>query len=85
MANSSKPMASEDANQTLRFAFDPATRTISTSSFVNAKIGHKITVTAFSSSADDYSYFDGATLLSTVRVSYTDSTKATLLSVERIA
>lgn len=85
MANSEKNMAEVDAEQALRFAFDNGTKTFATSSFISGKIGHKIEQVAVNSTTDDYHYKDNGTLLQTVRVTYTTSTKDVLSSVERIA
>lgn len=85
MANSEKNMAEVDAEQALRFAFDNNTKTFATGNFVGLKIGHKIEQVAVNSSTDDFKYYDGATLLQTIRVTYTTSTKDVLSSVERIA
>lgn len=74
-----------DANQALKFAFDSTTKTLATGNFIMSKIGHKITQTAFSTTQDDFAYSDSGTLLMTIRVSYTDATKATFLSAERIS
>ena len=85
MANSSKEMAEVDANQAIKFAFDSTTKTIAMGNFLTAKAGHKITQTAFSASVDDYTYSDSGTTLLVLRISYTDATKATFLSAERIS
>jgi hypothetical protein len=85
MANSEKSMSASDANQNLRFAFNEQDKTLTTGSFIASKIGHKITQTAFNSTTDDFSYYDGSSLLYTIRVVYTSTAKDTLSSVERIA
>lgn len=78
-------MAEIDANQALKFSFDSTTKTLATGSFVLSKIGHKITQTVFSATADDFTYTDSGTTLLVLRLTYTDSTKVTFLSAERIA
>ena len=83
MANSTKPMASEDANQALRFAFDATDRTLTTGSFVSSKIGHKVVRNVISSTVDDYEFYDGALLLKTIRVTYTNAAHDDIVSAER--
>ena len=85
MSGSSKPISKQDSENTLRYSFNDSDKSITTSSFVTAKVGHKITRTDISATTEDYSYFDGSNLLYTIRIVYTSSTKETLSSVERIA
>lgn len=82
--NTSKPMTTLDEAQLLRFVYNENEKSLSVGSFITGKIGHKITQTAFNTVTDDFSYFDGATLLQTIRVIYTNTAKDTLVSVERI-
>lgn len=84
MANSSKPMSSNDMEQTLKFAFNEEEKSISVGSFITGKVGHKIEVAVVSPTVDDFQYYDGATLLQTIRVTYTDNTKANFVSAERV-
>jgi len=84
MANSSKPMASEDANQTLRFAFNEQDRTLAVGSFITTKINHKVVKANTSSTIEQYSYYDGTNLLYVIEVEYTTTTKDDLLRVERV-
>jgi hypothetical protein len=85
MADTSKPQSQLDGNQTLKGAFNQTDASFTVGSFVTAKVGHKIERVAFSATTDDYSYYDGATLLYTIRVIYSSSAKEELNSAERIA
>lgn len=85
MANTTKAPSKNDMEQIFKNAANDTDKSIAVSGFINAKIGHKVTRTAVDSVTDDYSYFDGATLLMTIRVIYTTSAKAEIDSVERTA
>ncbi len=79
-------MASKlDAEQILKNAANDTDKTIAVSGFINAKVGHKVERTAVNSTTDDFSYFDGATLLMTIRIVYASSAKEEINSAERIA
>lgn len=67
----------------LRNVHNPADGTIGVNGFIVGKVGHKITRTDIDAVTEDYSFFDGSNLLYTIRVIYSDSTRATLSSVER--
>lgn len=58
MANTTKPMSEKDFNQVMRSAFNDEDKTLSTSSFVSGKVGHKITLTVVSTTVDDFRYLD---------------------------
>lgn len=83
MAKTAKEMSEQDPQQVLRGAYNEVDKSLTTASFIVGKIGHKIVKTNTSATIEDYAYSDGATLLYTIRVTYVDSTKADLVSVER--
>lgn len=60
-------------------------KSITTSSFITSTVGNKITLTQPNSVTDVYRYYAGATLLYEITQIFTDSTKATMVSVERTA
>lgn len=89
MADTTKPMSKQDANQTLQYAFNDNTKTLAVSGFISAKVGHKITLTIsttnVSNDTETYEYFDGSTSLMQLKIIYATGTRETMLSVERIA
>lgn len=85
MSITTKKQSKLDADQTLKSAYADNTAILAAGGFLDLKVGHKITQTAIDSVTTDFSYFDNDVLLQTVRVIYTDSTQATLLSAERTA
>jgi hypothetical protein len=85
MANSEKNMAGIDPSHAIRFAFNEQDKTIAVGSFVASKINHKVTKANTTSTIEQYSYYDGSTLLYIVEVEYTNSSKDDLLRVERVS
>jgi len=69
-----------------RIAFDNTIGAYSTiDGFITQKVGRKVVMEAIDTVTDDFHYYQGASLLWTVRVVYTDTTKNFLLSAERTA
>lgn len=85
MAKTTKPMSEQDGDQTLRGAYNEVDKSLTTAGFVVGKIGHKIIKTNVNAITEDFAYSDSSVALYTIRVIYTDATKADLVSVERIA
>jgi hypothetical protein len=85
MAHIEKKFSERDANQTLQSAYNDVDATISTNGFLVGKVGNKVTVTANSATVDTYTFFDNAVQLYQIQLTYTDSTKATLVQAERIS
>lgn len=81
----SKELAKLDYDQVIRATYNPDDKSVTTSSFVDAKVGHKILRNAIDSVTDEYSYYDDTTLLKTIRIVYTSAAHTDIVSVERIA
>lgn len=85
MADTTKKQSERDYQQTLKLSFNDSDASLTTSSFITAKLGHKITRSVISSTVDNYSYYDGTTLLYTIKVTYNNSAHDEVNEVERIA
>lgn len=85
MSETSKRLSEKDYQQALQGSYNDVDKTLSVNGFIVGKVGHRIERTDYLTTGDDYSFYDGATLLYTIRVIYTTSSKAILSSVERIA
>lgn len=86
MANkTSKAPTLQDHEQTLEAAFNESDKSYTVSGFISAKVGHKVSVTYPSASSEQYEFLDGTTSLYTILLTYTDATKASLLTAERTA
>lgn len=89
MSNTSKPLSERDANQTLMAAFNESDHSITTAGFLVGRVGHKITMAISTTSAANdtqtYTFLDNGTTLYALKLIYTDSTYATLVSAERIS
>ena len=84
MSNStSKPMSNLSGENTLRGAFNDQDSTLAVSGFVTAKVGHKIVRTVVSSTIDQFSFYDGSTLLYTLQITYNNSSHDEIDLVER--
>lgn len=88
----SKPVPPVDANNVLREIYNQVDDSITTSAFITAQVGYKITRVNTAggdldgnAAGDDFTYFDGATELYKLRVLYSDAGKETLVSVERVS
>lgn len=85
MAETSKKLSEKDYAQTLQGSYNEVDKTLSVNGFIVGKVGHKVVRTDYLTTGDDFSFYDGSTLLYTIRVNYTTSAKAILDYVERIA
>lgn len=89
MAKTTKSLSERDANQTLQSAFNDVDSSITTAGFLVGKVGHKVTLTisttTVSNDTQTYLFLDGATSLYSLRLIFTDSSYATLISAERIS
>jgi hypothetical protein len=85
MSQTSKPNPAVNFGNAIVASFNQEDKSITTSSFLTAKVGHKIQYSAPDTVTDDWSYYDGTNLLYTIRVIYTDITKSQISSVARIA
>lgn len=83
MSLTTKPFSEFDAAQIQQKTYNP-NGTVGVDGWVVGMVGRKITLTAFSSTQDDFEFFEGSTSLYKIRVTYTDSTHGTLSSVERL-
>lgn len=85
MSDTSKRMSDRDYQQTLKMSYNDINATLGVDGFIVGQVGRKITRSDHSATEEDYSFYDSATLLYTLRITYTDASRAILLQVERIA
>ena len=90
MSNATKKAASDASHENvLRSSHVPETAVLSVGGFVGSKVGHKITLalatTSVLNDTEVYTYFDDSTQLMELTIIYTDSSRSTLVSVERTA
>lgn len=91
MANRTpKPLSDQDADQVLKYAFNDVDATISTNGFLVGEVGRQVllvvTTTTVPNDTYTYSFYDPiGILLYQIRIIYTDSTQATLISATRIS
>jgi hypothetical protein len=85
-----KPLSDQDADQTLKYAFNDVDATFSTNGFLVGEVGRQITQaiteTTVPGDTSIYSFYDPiGTLLYQYTIVYTDSTQSTLISATRTA
>lgn len=89
MAITRKPPSDLDYSQTLQGAFNDVDATVSTNGFLVGKVGRKIVMTISTTSVandtETYAFSEDAIALYSLRLIYTDSGRATLVSAERIS
>lgn len=85
MADTTKPLSEYDADQVLQKIYNKEDASITTNGFLVGKIGHKVVRTAQSGTVDDYSFYDGSTLLYTLRITYNNTDHDEINEAERIA
>lgn len=83
MAITSKPLSDLDSEQTLRGSFNDIDSSFTVAGFVTGKVGRKVTRTVIGATIDDYSYYEGSTLLYTIRVTFSDASHSDVNIVER--
>lgn len=84
MANTTKKASKTDFEQAMEYAFNDNTRTLGTSSFAVAKVNHEINFVDVSPTVQDVQYIDESVILFTLRLTYSDATRANITNVKRI-
>ena len=86
MSNSTGKVKSDlSGENVLRGAFNDVDASITTNGFLVGKVGHKVVRSVVSSTIDDYSFYDGTTLLYTLRITYNNAAHDEVNQAERIA
>lgn len=89
MSKTTKKSTRKDGMQTLQMAYNDVDASLTTNGFLVGKVGHKVTLdiqtTTVTNDTEVYSFFDNSELLYQIKLIYTDETKATLISAERVA
>jgi len=88
MADTTKPLSEYDGMQVLQKAYANG-GTIATSGFINLQVGHKIelaiSTTSVANDTETWTMKNGSTTLYVIQIIYTDGTRDTMVSAERIA
>lgn len=83
MSETTKRLSDYDQTQIMQKIYNPD-GSIAVGSFLAGKVGHKVERTQVSATVDDYEFFDGSTLLYTIRVTYNNSSHDEIDVAERI-
>lgn len=85
MADTTKRLSEYDADQILQKAYNAPDASLTVNSFLAGKVGHAVERTEISPTIEEYSFYDGVTLLYTLRIEYDDADHTNLVRAERIA
>jgi hypothetical protein len=89
MAETKKPMSDKDYTQVIKSVFNDTDKSLTMNGFLVGRVGHKVTLTLsttnFANDTETYSFYDNGTLLYSIRIIYTDSTRNIMSEAERIA
>ena len=87
MSDTRKPFSDFDQTQILQKVYNPSEGVLAVGSFLTAQVGNSVQWNSLSSSSEAYSFYEnnGANLLYTLTIIYTDSTKNQIQSVTRTA
>lgn len=85
MPLTTKPPTKLDYEQAIQGSYNDVNSTLSVDGFLTGKVGHRIERTTPSGTVEVYSFYDGATLLYAITITYTDVTKQDISIVERTA
>lgn len=82
--NTAKQLSNRDSGQTLQAAFNEEDFSLSTGTFLQSVVGRKIEI-ADGGTTEVVTFSENGTFLFEYTLTYTDATKATLISAERTA
>lgn len=89
MSVTNKQPTGLDQAEAIRGAYNEVNASLSVDGFLTAEVGRKvdltISTTTISGDTETYSFSESGTLLYTIKVIYTDGTRATMISAERTA
>ena len=85
MSDSTKVPSEFDQVQILQRVYNKEEKTLAVGSFISGKVGHKVVRSIVSATVDDFSYYDGATLLYTIRITYDNASHDNVNQAERTA
>ena len=85
MSKTQKPLDQLDYEQAIQSAYNGVDASLTTAGFVVGVVGRKVERVDVSTTVEDFKFYENGSLLYTVRVTYTDSSKETLVSAERVA
>jgi hypothetical protein len=89
MSITQKPLSHLDYEQTMQSSYNDVNATLSVDGFLTGKIGRKvelaISTTTIANDTETYSFSESGTALYSLRIIYTDGTRALMISAERIS
>lgn len=83
MAKTTKEMSKLDFEQVLKGQYADEIASSATTGFVQLKVGHAVEIVSTGSTSDNANYYDGSTLVMTLSLTYSDSSKSSIVRAER--
>lgn len=84
-----KKMTQKDADQVLRQAYTDESGAITVDGFLSGKVGRKVVVTVSTTTSTDdtvtFSFSENGAAVLAIKVIYTDSSQAQMISAERVS
>lgn len=89
MSSTQKGFSERDPNQVLPLSFNDVDNSLTTAGFLVGKVGRKVTLTisttTLSNDTQTFAFSENGVNLYSLKLIFTDSTYATLVSAERIS
>lgn len=89
MSITQKPLSHLDYEQTLQSSYNDINATLSVDGFLTGKVGRKvelsISTTTLLDDTETYSFSESGSLLYSIKIIYTDGSRALMISAERIS
>jgi hypothetical protein len=85
MSNTTKEQTKLDGHQSLKASFNDVDASLTVNGFLVGAVGRKVEVTYPDAVTEQFAFSENGTALYTIEIIYTDGTKASLLSAERIS
>jgi hypothetical protein len=89
MSNTTKRFSERDANQTLQSSYNDVDASLTTNGFLVGKVGRKIepviSTTTVANDTITYYFSENGQQLYAYEIIYTDGTRSTMISAERIS
>jgi len=87
MSKTTKPLSDTDGQQTLQGAYNDVDNSLNVNGFLVGVVGRKIimtiSTTSIANDTETYAFSENGTPLYSIKVIYTDGTRATMISAER--
>lgn len=89
MAKTTKQLSDADGQQSLQYAYNDSDASLNVNGFLVGVVGRKIiltiSTTSIANDTETYAFSENGLALYSIKIVYTDGTRGTMISAERIA